>query len=250
MRPCEKIYQGKRGISTILGVIIFVGLLFSTVIPMYLVMRQADTIYDKKMFEMNRLDDERSREKLWVCAYPTSLTSSEIKLKIKNRGDLQVKIIRVWINDEYQTQDVVIQSMTEKDIGPFPVSLQSGSYYAVKVTTERGNVFTSQASLYYYDIWYTPELSISVTILNTQGQYRIKVANETWDSGWWDSKGIIHDDFIQTFNVDIADVYTVTMERKLSGMWKELSASPAIVEIIWPDGPPLAFIYADGNKIK
>ena len=36
----------RRGTASILGTIIFIGILFSSVIPMYLVMRQADTIYE------------------------------------------------------------------------------------------------------------------------------------------------------------------------------------------------------------
>lgn len=56
------VLRNRKGISTILGVIIFVGLLFSSVIPMYLVMREADAIYDKEIFELGRLDDERARE--------------------------------------------------------------------------------------------------------------------------------------------------------------------------------------------
>ena len=247
MRTTRILYhRHKRGVSTVLGALIFVGILFSAVLPMYLVMRQADTIYDQTMFEMEHRDEERAREKLYVCAYPSS-NSSELKLLIKNRGDPLVKIIRAWVNDDYHSQDVVIQSMEDCVLGPFPVSLQDESYYAVKVTTERGNIFSSAAGVLYYSdgIWYTPELSVSVTILNNQGQYSIQVANETWTS-----EGIIHGDFIKTFEVNDPGVYTVTMKRKVSGQWKELSASPAVVEITWPDGPPIAFVFAEGDKIK
>ena len=54
----------KKGVSTILGTLIFIGILFTSVIPMMLVMKQADTIFTKKVHEMEAIDDEKAREKL------------------------------------------------------------------------------------------------------------------------------------------------------------------------------------------
>ena len=41
----------RLGISSILGTIIFVGILFSVYVPMTLVMKQADNIYERKIHE-------------------------------------------------------------------------------------------------------------------------------------------------------------------------------------------------------
>jgi len=202
--------RSRKGISTILGVIIFVGLLFSSVLPTYLVMREADTTYDKEVFELRRLDDERAREKLYVYAYPDSSNVSQLKIRVMNRCDLDIKILRVWINDDYKIQNTIVSAMMDKDLGTFPVVLIDGTYYLVKLTTERGNVFTSVlGSLYYFNgTWYTSELSICINIQNDQGQYKITVDNDEIQFHYtWFSDGIIHYDFIKSVNVT-ESVYT------------------------------------------
>ncbi len=40
-------YRKKRGVSTILGTLIFVGIIFSAYVPMTLVMKQVDNIYER-----------------------------------------------------------------------------------------------------------------------------------------------------------------------------------------------------------
>jgi hypothetical protein len=60
----------KRGVSTTLGVIIFVGILFTSVIPMALVMRQSETIYEQNELELKRQDDDQDREDIDVYVYP------------------------------------------------------------------------------------------------------------------------------------------------------------------------------------
>jgi len=251
------VHRNRRGISTILGVIIFVGLLFSSVLPMYLVMREADTIYDKEIFELRRLDDERAREKLYVYAYPASKKQYENQLKIRvmNRCDLDIKILRVWINDDYIVQNTMVSSMMDKDLGTFTVALIEGTYYSVKLTTERGNVLTSLlGSLYYLNgYWYTPELSICINIQNDQGQYKITVENTIIVppfSYTWFSDGIIHYDFIKSVNVTESGTYTVRVYIKLKGEWRELVGSPVDVLLDYPEGPPIAFVFLDGRKIK
>jgi hypothetical protein len=145
--------------------------------------------------------------------------------------------------------------MDTKNLGPFPVSPQNDTYYNIFITTERGNTFRSITGSIYYadDTWYTPSLSITVYILNEQGQYTIEVRNATGgliENGDWDSGGVIHDDILQTFEVDESGIYTITMKKKHSGIYKELMTSPTTVEITWPDGPPLVYVYGDGDDLK
>jgi len=66
----------------------------------------------------------------------------------------------------------------------------------------------------------------------------------------WDSGGIIHNDIIQSFEVPEAGLYSIVMTRKVSCKWKELQSSPTFVEITWPEGPPIVYVYADGDSIK
>jgi hypothetical protein len=243
----------RKGVSTTLGVIIFVGILFTVVIPMELVKQQANQMYERKKIELGILDNERNSENLRVVAYPNSSDPNQMYVQINNRGITSVKIVRAWFNDEYHNDDITIESMGAEEIGPFSVTLENDTYYNIIVTTERGNTFRSiTGSLYYADdTWYTPSLSITVYILNDQGQYRIWVKNETQGQvGYWDSGGIVHGDVLQSFEVDESGIYTVVMKKKHSGVFKELMASPTIVEITWPDGPPLVYVYGNGDELQ
>jgi hypothetical protein len=216
-------------------------------------MKQADVLYEKNIIEMKRLDEERTQEELFVVVYPSSTNKSEVKINIENKGDVQVKIVRVWYNNINYSVSEIIESMAQTNLGPFPVVLTNGTSYIFKVTTERGNVFSSATgTLYYSDgTWHTAELAISIYILSDKGQYYIKVVNSTLGIvEEWDSGGIIHDDVQKTIEVPESGSYTVTMKKKISGDYVELTASPVTVEILWPDGPPLVYVFADGEKTK
>ena len=60
----------KKGISSILGTIIFIGILFTSFIPMLLTMKQADNVYTRKVHEMQQNDEVQSAQELDVFAYP------------------------------------------------------------------------------------------------------------------------------------------------------------------------------------
>ena len=144
--------RNRKGISTILGVIIFVGLLFSTVVPMYLIMNQADTVYDKKMSEMKRLDDERSIESLAVDVNPISQYSTILNINVSNECVLVVKIVRIWVNDTYSTASAVVQSMSVLSMN-LTVVPSLNHTYSFMVATERGNVFAADALFYGESGW-------------------------------------------------------------------------------------------------
>lgn len=240
--------KGRRGVSTVLGTLIFIGILFTSAIPMYLVMKQADTIFTQKIHEMESRDEERAREEVDAYAYPIEETSNQLKVRVENKGGIPVKVVRVWINDAYHAQNDIIPSMEKRFLGPFNVSLQSNSSYAVTITTERGNVFASIAgTLYYADgTWYTPSFGICVNIANIVGKYRIKVANQTW-SVWYNSTGNDFGDVIRWFEVDTQKTYTVTIKKHKGGSnWVDLPGTPVNVVIQWPDGTPIVYVYASG----
>ena len=248
-----RLFHKRKGVLTILGLLILVGVLFSAIIPMELVMKQADTLYTQEVHDVEQFDTEKSLEKIKLYIYPNSENTSEIKAYVENKGDVSVDLVRFWINDNYHTLNTHLTSMANTELGTFPVTLLDGSYYSFKVVTRRGNVYESlSGSLLYSDgTWYTPELSISIFIINSQGQYYIGIKNSTdhYISEWY-SGGIVHNDIIQSFEVEEAGIYKVIMKRKVSGKYRELEASPTNVEITWPEGPPIIYVYADGSNIK
>ena len=150
MRITHMLFNRKnKGVSTILGTLIFIGIIFTSVVPMMLVMKQADTIYEKKKHEMDVIDDESVREELNVYTYDGGGTS--IMVRVQNRGDVPVKIVRVWTNNEYHDESEMISANALSDLGPFTVpDVTENTTVVTKVVTERGNIFYSISGNLYY----------------------------------------------------------------------------------------------------
>lgn len=255
MRITHILFNKKNeGVSTILGTLIFIGILFTSVIPMMLVMKQADTIYTQKVHEIEIKDVERAREKLTFTVYAVNSTN-QIKVKVDNKGDVPVKIVRVWTNDESHTQNEAIKAGSNEVLGPLNVTVENNSTVNVKVVTERGNIFASIGGGLYYSEgqWYSSSLGILVNIVNAKGEiYRIILINGTWSEQVWQSSGAEQEDTAwATITVDDPGSYTLDIERKLSQVvWKDLIGTPVDIEILWPDGPPVVLVVVSGGKTK
>lgn len=135
----------KSGMSTVLGMLIFIGILFTTVIPLFLYVNQVNSLYDVTVAEMRRFDEERENEQLDVYAYPDS--SNNLTIYIKNRCALPVKIVRVWVNDTTPALPDLplrIEGVSSGIIEDIQIPLTGD--FDVWVVTERGNVFASQTN--------------------------------------------------------------------------------------------------------
>ena len=141
----------RRGISTILGVIIFVGIMFTAVIPMFLVMNQADTLHEIRKVEVGRLDEEHAMENVFfhleTSIEPdpeTEIDKPIITLVFYNRGELAVRIIHVWINDELRDVNYLIPPTGQSSwiLGGFenPPPEEPLSF-SIMAVTDRGNIF-------------------------------------------------------------------------------------------------------------
>jgi archaellum component FlaF (FlaF/FlaG flagellin family) len=248
--PIEK----RRGVSTILGTLIFIGILFTSVVPMMLVMKQADTIYTKKIHELETKDDERVREELIVYTFAGGGT--KIMVKIKNRGEVPVKIVRVWTNDEYHNENTTILTNSENNIGPFEVpDVDINTTVSVKVVTERGNVFHCISGILYYtgSGWSTTSYGICVIIHNAEGgEYQCWLWNAsktepTWDK-FYESKSKEWEDVVATTPVPVVSpYYKVEVNEKKGINWKPLPGSPIDTPIEYPDGPPFIMVWIDAK---
>lgn len=244
---CITCLRRRKGISTILGTLIFIGVLFTAVIPMFLVMKQADNIYVQNVHEMTIQDDERTRENIIVSAYPGG--SDTIMVKVENKGNVPVTIVRVWMNDENVSRNDSLSSNSHKILGPFQVDVENGDTVITNVVTGRGNVFYSiSGGLYYSDgQWFTVSLGICVVIYDPKGgQFRITLVNGThpsWNKIIYESKCQEWKDVIASYPVDDAGPYTVKIEQKKGNNWKDLPSTPIDVEIRWPNGPPFIMIW-------
>lgn len=243
----------RRGVSTILGTLIFIGILFTSVVPMMLVMKQADTIYTKKIHEMEIMDDERERENLIVYTYPDE---QKIQVKVKNSGNVPVKVIRVWINDQNNITDTVILVNSEEVLGSFTLSgVDENTTAEVKVTTERGNAFYCVSGTLYYTSggWSTTSFGICVIVHNPKGgEYQISLWNASRETPQWDV-------FYQSHCKEWVDVvattpvpepspdYEIAVKERKGSNWKPLPGSPIPTPIEYPNGPPFIMVWLEAK---
>jgi len=242
----------RRGISTILGTLISIGILFTAVIPMFLVMRQADTLHEKRKLELGRLDEEKRRENIRVYVFPTPDSPPDqpsLTVRVDNRGELLVRVVRIWVNDQPLDVDCAVQGMSQKGLEPFDVSTEPGSYI-IKVTTDRGNVFASDSGPITYlggGEWAVGMLVINVLIYYAPGGvYDInvwlgeKLGDPLLSRTIQKSSGMAFT-FFDVTEFDIpgeSETYHVEITRGSDVIYSHG------VTISWPDGPPVAWVFA------
>lgn len=145
-------FRKRRGVSNIFGTIIFIGIMFTAVVPMFLVMKQADTIYEKKTLELRKLDDERGREDIELYAFPNDLSEPGwINVTVTSRSEVDARLLRLWINNESFSLDLTVTSMGSADVGMFNVDAKNGSAYYLRTVTDRGNVFESETGALFFN---------------------------------------------------------------------------------------------------
>lgn len=185
--------KSKSGISTILGMLIFIGVLFTCVIPLFLYVNEMNNTYDRTVVEMKNFDEDRTRELLDVNAYPLGQTSTNISLYIKNKCPLTVEVKRVWINNYVVDLSLNVSSMQFNITNPINlVSLlptQGTIDFKVKVTTTRGNSFASLTN----PLTYTAGSGWAGSI-----GFGINIVLEKKPSWWW----------FGTYNFTVYDVNT------------------------------------------
>jgi len=146
-----RLLRSKSAMSTVLGMLIFIGILFTCVMPFFLYINEVNSLYDQTIIEMKQLDRDRSLENIDVYAYPLDQNGSQISLYIKNQSPLTVEIVRIWINDQYFPCNLQISGMGENTTDPIDIQdmlsqVEGVEYFQVKVTTARGNTFSSKTN--------------------------------------------------------------------------------------------------------
>jgi len=181
--------RGRSGTSTVLGTLIFVGIMFTAVIPMFLVMKQADTLHEIRKHGLEIVDEEKGREYLRVEISPGQ--GSSMALEVTNKGDLVTKVIRMWINEKDEVRNYIlnINDVHEETLG---VSEEPDSY-SVIVVTEKGNVFVSDSALSHegYGVWAQVDVyAIHIRIAHDGTIFHIKVTNP--DESYTYDEAMVH----------------------------------------------------------
>ena len=239
----------KRGMSSILGTLIFVGILFTAVIPMFLVMNEADIILEQEKREIASFDEEKAREDMSFYVYPDA--SDDLVVVVQNKCPMGAKVVRVWINDDPNSVSTVLDPMEGGvEIGPYDVVLEEGAIFNCRITSERGNVFDSSSGDLEYSggMWVVETKLINVVI--SAGGVVFKVYLYKWeDPGGglqWVEKDYaqvwkIGGSAFKPFEVSLwgNGEYRVVVKRGSNIIHDE---DGLIME--WPDGPSTLWVYA------
>jgi len=216
----------KSGMATILGMLIFIGILFTCVLPFFLYINQVNSLYDQTVVEMKQFDQDRALEKIDVYAYPLSQTSNELSIYVKNQCPLSVEIVRIWVEDECFEYSLQVPGMghntTESiNIGDLlPQTEGETESYKVKVTTSRGNTFSSLTNPLQYSNgsgWAGgPSFAINIVIELDKGVYFFNIHVEdsggttVYDEDIW---VILESSIMRNVNVDGPDTYHVEITQ-------------------------------------
>lgn len=144
-----KSFKKRHGFASILGVLIFVTIMFSSIIPMQLTMQQADSMKEQMIHEVEILDSQREMESLSVYPIPC-LDDDTFILTLLNFCEFSIHVNRLWVNNTDYVLDVFVPAMDSIEIGPFDLVPHEGGRYDIRVTSSRGNVFTSSIGVLFY----------------------------------------------------------------------------------------------------
>jgi len=122
--------------------------MFTAVIPMLLVMRQADTLHEMRKHEITRADDERDRENIEVYPIPYL---DKMNVTLINTGMVSAEIVGIWINNTRHNVSEQISTFSSHMVGSFPAAAVNGSKYDIRATSTRGNVYTSEIGTLRYE---------------------------------------------------------------------------------------------------
>lgn len=228
----------KRGISTVLGILLMVGVLFTSIIPIFMYVNEVNNYYDRTVVNMKISDDERSREDLTVYAYGKNATA--INVFIKNSGSVSMNITRVWViradlkdlmifNSTNRPDDFTLQllaSAQETIIGLNLAKIITWNtnldYFNIFVTTKRGNKFSSSTNTLHRteDGWETSTLIFQIEIIiqsSSNEHYKLTVYNSTIIPKVYITDKVVedvHGSFFTIIDVPEAGAYNVTIQRR------------------------------------
>jgi len=218
--------KSRAAISTVLGMLIFVGILFTCVMPFFLYINEVNSLYERKIIEMKQFDQERSLEKLDVYAYPLNQSSNQISLYIKNRSPFTVEIVRIWINDQYIPYSIQIPGTNECTTDPIDVQdilpHEDVESFYIKVTTARGNMFPSQTNPLQYSSDYGwsggHSFAINLVIEMDAGVYNfiISVTSSNGTTIYYEEVWVLHSvSLMRKISVSGPDTYHIRVVQTM-----------------------------------
>ena len=236
--------------ASILGVLIMVGILITSILPTFIYINEVSNYYDRTVVDLKIADEDRDYENLEVHAYGHNSTT--IDVLIINRAPLASNISRIWVMNT-TLRDAWIFNSTNFSELPLYLSASEqtsirmdftdisaeDSSYRIEVTTERGNKFSSSTNplTFTSGAWQTGsmEFNIQVIVQSSQGndRYLIKIFGPENHYDFVDS-ATVQGQFFSVFSVPQAGQYNVTVENIKGGSYYVPTNQTVILSWIYP----------------
>ena len=196
--------KGKRGISTVLGVLLMVGILFTTIIPLFIYVNSVNNYYDTTVVNMGIADQERSMEDLTAYAFARD-DSYDINVLLVNEGSITINITHIWVMSmDLQRTNIFTSENVSAALNAHDLPLQLNpsdqatienltltstmivddpekDQFNIEITSARGNIFPSDTNPLSYEGggWGTgtnwPWLEIIVRSDEGQDDFRVDI---------------------------------------------------------------------------
>ena len=220
----------KRGIASVLGILIMVGILMTSILPTFIYVNEVNNYYDRTVVDLKIADNKRSLENLEVYAY--GHTQYEIDVFIINRAPLASNISRIWVLNNTLQDAWIFNSTNSLDLPLYLGAAEQttlrlnftgisveGCSYIIEVATERGNKFSSNTNPLAYSPggeWQTGsmEFNIQIIVQSSQGndRYLIQIYGPENHYDFVDS-ATVQGQFFSVFSVPQAGQYNVTVQN-------------------------------------
>lgn len=222
----------RKGVSSILGTLVFIGIMFSAVIPMFMTMRKADIYYEQEKMYAAQLDEQRTLETVEVFISPTD---TDFTLTLVNTGEVPVRVVRVWENENPTVIDQLLPSQGDAELAPIPFTNppQENDNFEIRVTTERGNSFLNENGVLTYGSgeWMMEKFFINI---HAGGLFlHVKVTDVAENQvifDQWDTIGVGY--HVEVPTAGPTYMYHVLIEKKF--LWMSQTLYDGEVSIDWP----------------
>jgi hypothetical protein len=241
----------RRGVASVLGILIMVGILITSILPTFIYVNEVNNYYDRTVVDLKIADEDRDYEDLEVHAYGHNDTTVDVL--IINRAPLATNITRIWVMNTTLQDAWIFNSTNYPDDLPLYLSASEqislrmdftginseGSSYRIEVTTDRGNKFSSATNplTYVSGDWQTGSMAFKIQIIvqSSQGQdrYLIKIFGPENHFDFVDST-TVQGQFFSVFDVPQAGQYNVTVQNIQGGGYYVEPNQTTILSWIYP----------------
>jgi hypothetical protein len=239
----------RRGVASVLGILIMVGILITSILPTFIYVNEVNNYYDRTVVDLRIADEARDYENLEVHAYGHNETT--VDLLIINRSPLATNISRIWVMNSTLKNAWIFNSTNYPDL-PLYLSaseqtslrmdfsgINSEGSYIIEVTTMRGNKFSSATNPLTYTSgdWQTGSMDFNIQVLvqSSQGndRYMIQIYGPENHFDFVDS-ATVQGQFFSVFSVPQAGLYNVTVQNIQGSSYYVPTNQTVILSWIYP----------------